>query len=376
MEIKEKDSMATVALVAGSLLILTVVVFLLSKLVSVFSAGEPVSEEVMQQAQMEMMQERMAKIGSVVTFDPSAEKKVRSGEEIVNGVCGTCHATGVLQAPKIGESGEWQPRFSSLGLTGLVSSAIKGKNAMPAKGGDPSLTDDEMQVAIEYMLEQSDIDPSATAEASADVEPAAEAAAAPAVEASETASTEPETEATPAEVVVEANEATSETEEAVAAVVEADNAATTASELVVGEPSTGSFGAAASTAEDAPKNVVSAVKEKATAAAVAVTAAVATVTGNADEAPAKATTAIDPAVLEAGKKIYKTACFACHDSGVAGAPKITDAAAWQPRLVQGMDALYSSAINGKNAMPPKGGRIDLSDDDIASVVDYMVHGEH
>ena len=73
-----------------------------------------------------------------------------------------------------------------------------------------------------------------------------------------------------------------------------------------------------------------------------------------------------------GKAIYTTACFACHGTGAAGAPKLGDNAAWTGRLAQGGDALLNNAINGKGAMPPKGGRMDLSDADIAAAVDYML----
>ena len=53
-------------------------------------------------------------------------------------------------------------------------------------------------------------------------------------------------------------------------------------------------------------------------------------------------------------------------------PKLTDKAQWQTRMQQGIDALYTSAIQGKGNMPPKGGRLDLSDDVIKQAVDYML----
>jgi len=71
-----------------------------------------------------------------------------------------------------------------------------------------------------------------------------------------------------------------------------------------------------------------------------------------------------------GKKVYDSACAACHGSGVAGAPKVGDKAAWAPRIKQGNAALYNSALKGKNAMPPKGGST-ASDDEVKAAVDYM-----
>jgi cytochrome c5 len=73
-----------------------------------------------------------------------------------------------------------------------------------------------------------------------------------------------------------------------------------------------------------------------------------------------------------GKKVYDTVCMACHTPGAAGAPKLGDKAAWAPRIKTGMDALYASAVKGKNAMPPKGGNAALPDADVKAAVDYLV----
>lgn len=73
-----------------------------------------------------------------------------------------------------------------------------------------------------------------------------------------------------------------------------------------------------------------------------------------------------------GKLVYETTCMVCHAAGVAGAPKAGDKAAWTPRMKSGMSALYASSIKGKNAMPPKGGNLALSDADVNAAVDYMV----
>ncbi|MBK7593508.1 MAG: cytochrome c5 family protein [Betaproteobacteria bacterium] len=83
-----------------------------------------------------------------------------------------------------------------------------------------------------------------------------------------------------------------------------------------------------------------------------------------------AVAAAAPAAAD-GKKVYDTACVACHATGVAGAPKFADKAAWAPRLKTGADALYASALKGKGAMPAKGGNAALSDAEVKASVDYM-----
>jgi cytochrome c5 len=73
-----------------------------------------------------------------------------------------------------------------------------------------------------------------------------------------------------------------------------------------------------------------------------------------------------------GEQIYKAVCAACHDAGVANAPKLGDKGAWAPRLTQGLEGLLKSAIAGKNAMPPKGGS-DASDTELARTIVYMAN---
>jgi cytochrome c5 len=71
-----------------------------------------------------------------------------------------------------------------------------------------------------------------------------------------------------------------------------------------------------------------------------------------------------------GAALYKTACFACHDSGVAGAPKFGEKALWAPRIATGTDTMVKTVITGKGAMPPKGGT-QLTEAQIREVVEYM-----
>lgn len=79
-----------------------------------------------------------------------------------------------------------------------------------------------------------------------------------------------------------------------------------------------------------------------------------------------------PAGSVDGKKIYDTTCVACHASGVAGAPKAGDKAAWAARLDTGMNALYANSLKGKGAMPPKGGNAALGEAELRAAVDYLV----
>jgi cytochrome c5 len=72
-----------------------------------------------------------------------------------------------------------------------------------------------------------------------------------------------------------------------------------------------------------------------------------------------------------GEQAFKQVCSACHGTGVNGAPKVGDHAAWGPRIAQGKDALYAHAISGKGLMPPKGGTT-WPDATIRMTVDYMV----
>jgi len=73
-----------------------------------------------------------------------------------------------------------------------------------------------------------------------------------------------------------------------------------------------------------------------------------------------------------GSDVYHAVCMACHATGAAGAPKVGDKAAWGPRAEQGIDTLLHSAINGKNAMPPKGTCADCTDEELKGAIEYML----
>lgn len=78
------------------------------------------------------------------------------------------------------------------------------------------------------------------------------------------------------------------------------------------------------------------------------------------------------AASKTGDEVIKTACAACHATGAAGAPMLGDTAAWEPRAAKGLDTLLQNSINGIGAMPPRGGHMNLSDDEVRKAVVVML----
>jgi cytochrome c5 len=96
-----------------------------------------------------------------------------------------------------------------------------------------------------------------------------------------------------------------------------------------------------------------------------------------EAAPMQAVAA--PAPVEAplsGPQVFNNTCNACHGTGIAGAPKVGDKAAWAPRIAQGIATLRKHALEGfqgkTGVMPAKGGAVNLSDDEVDAAVEYMV----
>jgi cytochrome c5 len=261
-------------LLAVVILAFVIPILLIAMLASLaFRSVEPVSTA----ASDEAIAQRLKPVGQVVIAEGSDVPGQRSGKQVVEAVCAACHATGALNAPKLGDMGAWHDLIKE-GHDHLTEIAIKGIRQMPPKGGNPELTDAEVARAVAFMANQA---------GAKFTEPPVQAAA-------------------PAQV---------------AAAPGTPTAATTA-------PTAGT-GA----------------------------------TGGAPAAGAQAG--------GGGKAIFEANCSACHATGVAGAPKIGDKAAWAPRLKQGPDTLHQSALKGKGAMPPKGGNMALSDADVMAAVDYL-----
>jgi cytochrome c5 len=97
------------------------------------------------------------------------------------------------------------------------------------------------------------------------------------------------------------------------------------------------------------------------------------IVGSAEAAPVRAP-AVSTTVLS-GADVYSSTCAACHATGVGGAPKYGDRAAWAPRLAQGTAVLRQHALAGlqgkAGVMPAKGGRADLADQSVINAVDYI-----
>jgi c(7)-type cytochrome triheme protein len=184
------------------------------------------------------------------------------GKAVYRQACAACHDSGAAGAPKTGAADQWKPRFA-MGIGQLYKSATSGKGAMPAKGGQSSLSPAEVEAAVNFMVLQAD--------------------------------------------------------------------------------GGGATGPAAKGRAEAPAGVA-----------------------------AKSAPAAPAAGGASGQTVYAASCAACHASGAAGAPKTGDAAAWAAKLKSGVPALQANALNGKGAMPPKGGNASLSDADVRAAVAYMV----
>jgi cytochrome c5 len=193
--------------------------------------------------------ERIQPIGQSLAIDPNVPHVDMTGEQVFNNVCTNCHGSGALGSPKFKDKALWAPRIAK-GWDTLLQHAMNGFNKMPARGGEPDLTDLEVARAIAYMANA----------AGAKFEP----------------------------VLMKEVEPTA-------------------------------------------------------------------------------------AQLTQGKKVYGENCASCHDAGITGAQKLTDAQAWAGLIKQGKKYLYGAAINGTFGGPAKGGNDKLSDEDTRDAVDYMVN---
>lgn len=94
----------------------------------------------------------LAEAQAAVAEVAPAEEVVVDGPTVYGGLCKTCHDAGVAGAPIKG-SDQMAERLAANGMDGMMQNALNGLNAMPPRGGNPRLTDEQIQVAVEFMLE-------------------------------------------------------------------------------------------------------------------------------------------------------------------------------------------------------------------------------
>lgn len=300
----------------------------------------------------EAIADRLAPVGNVALQALSAGGgAARSGEAVYKLACAACHDSGAAGAPKFADAGAWSAR-NKQGVETLIKHAIEGIRGMPAKGGNSSLSDTEVARAVVYM---------ANAAGASFKEPAAPAAA-PAAPASAERTGQQIVEAACGNCHISGESGAPKIGDRAAWSKRVsqgiDRVTTAAIRGHDGMPARG--GLANITDAEMRKAVLYMFNQGGGVAASA--------------APVAAAPAAPVALAaDAGKKLYDTACAACHISGVAGAPKFGDKAAWAPRIKTGEAAMVASVIKGKGAMPPKGAAANASEAEITAAVQYMVN---
>ncbi|MEJ2480285.1 MAG: c-type cytochrome [Acidihalobacter sp.] len=144
-----RDPAATALMVVGSLLLLLVLVFLISRLVGFVASQRTPPRTVTSPAA----------VAAEAAGDNSAGEAtaLRGGKQIVQTVCISCHGSGVLGAPLIDSHAQWVARVGQ-GFDALLRHTVEGFKNMPPRGGDPSLSDGELKHAIAYMLDRADVE--------------------------------------------------------------------------------------------------------------------------------------------------------------------------------------------------------------------------
>ena len=132
----------------------------------IFAASFIVPKQGPSEAEKARLEARIQPVAKVIT-DPAAlikasasaaAREPMAADQIYTQICAACHNSGVLAAPKVGDKSEWAKRMGTEGgLAGLSAAAIKGKGQMPARGGNPDLSDDEVKATVKLMLEKSGI---------------------------------------------------------------------------------------------------------------------------------------------------------------------------------------------------------------------------
>jgi cytochrome c5 len=167
-----------VTVVAAAIIVPVIVIMLLTRFVALGNSTAPGSVALSASA----VAERIAPVASDAVFDASVAVVPKTGQQVFEAQCTTCHTAGLLGAPKFGDAAAWAPRIAK-GYDALLQSALHGKNNMPAQGGG-DYSDYEVGRAVVYMADKGGAkfaDPPAPAASGA---APADAASAPAAAAS------------------------------------------------------------------------------------------------------------------------------------------------------------------------------------------------
>jgi cytochrome c5 len=157
-----------ITLVAAAFIVPIIVIILLTQFVTLDNKTSPGSAALTASA----VASRIAPVASDAVFDANAVVIPKSGQQVFEAQCTTCHTAGLLGAPKFGDAAAWGPRVAK-GYDALLQSALHGKNNMPAQGGG-DFTDFEIGRAVVYMANHAG---GKLAEPAAPAAPAASAAA-------------------------------------------------------------------------------------------------------------------------------------------------------------------------------------------------------
>lgn len=140
---------------------LSAIIFISFIVAGIFGAGKDHHPELEQQRNAQRLAPVASAITSAATPQPTAAAApaaAMSGEQIVTNVCSACHGSGMLGAPKIGSKADWESKLKAAGgVDAAIKNAIHGIGNMPPRGGDSSLSDQEIHEAVEYMLGKSGI---------------------------------------------------------------------------------------------------------------------------------------------------------------------------------------------------------------------------
>jgi len=130
---------------------------LLSVVAYLFGAGTtasaPASADAKADAIAKQVEQNIQPVASVEIAAEDGPKVAKTGEEVIKGVCAMCHAAGLMESPKLGDKAQWAPRIAQ-GYETLVKHAIEGIRNMPARGGNPDLSDAEIASAVAVMANE------------------------------------------------------------------------------------------------------------------------------------------------------------------------------------------------------------------------------